>query len=78
VVPLCEQNTASTGCTRVAGGIGHAHGKRLVRALNHDYPERGLSGCAKGLVAYGALGTVTDITDLAKAIAACAIGEVLS
>jgi hypothetical protein len=77
VVPLCEQNTSSTGCTRDAGGVGHAHGKRLVRALNHDYPERGLSGCGKGLIAYGALGVATDFADPPKAIAACIIGEAL-
>jgi RHS repeat-associated protein len=75
-VPLCEGG-ATGACSRDAGGIGHSHGKKLMRALNHDYPEKGISGCTKGLIAYGALGTVTDILDPPKALAACAIGEVL-
>jgi hypothetical protein len=76
VVPLCE-DTTHAGCTQNTGGVGHRVGRRLVRALNHDYPERGLSGCAKGLIAYGALGVATDFTDPLKAIAACIIGEAL-
>ncbi len=39
VVPLCEQNTTRTGCTRDAGGVGHRVGKKLWKALTHD--ERG-------------------------------------
>jgi RHS repeat-associated protein len=75
-VPLCEGGALGV-CSRDEGGIGHSHGKKLMRALNHDYPERGISGCTKGLIAYGALGTVTDFLDPPKALAACAIGEVL-
>jgi hypothetical protein len=76
VVPLCERNATGV-CARDAGGVGHAHGKRLVKALNHDYPEKGLSGCAKALIGYGVLGTATDLLSPGKALAACAIGEVL-
>jgi hypothetical protein len=36
VVPLCEQNTSSTGCTRDAGGVGHSVGRKLERSLSHD------------------------------------------
>jgi RHS repeat-associated protein len=43
VVPLCEQNTTGTGsnCSRDAGGVGHSHGKKLVRALEHDGSNQG-------------------------------------
>jgi hypothetical protein len=34
-VPLCADG-ATSSCSKDAGGIGHAHGKKLVRALSKD------------------------------------------
>jgi hypothetical protein len=39
-VPLCERGSIGN-CSRDAGGIGHAHGKRLVKSLENDGSNQG-------------------------------------
>jgi RHS repeat-associated protein len=64
-VPLCESG-ATSSCSQDTGGVGHSHGEKLVRALEHDGSNQGsvCDGVATLMYFVPGLGEVRGVAGL--------------